>query len=133
MQDKVLVIEDHRDLYPLFEYVLQFYGFQVTVVSDGTRAMELLKEGTPFDAITLDLHMPGTPGTAIFDMLEKRGDAKKVLVISAYLGEIKDLEIRGANALQKPVLSIDLLVDRVKEIVEKKVPSPRDKTLPVIS
>jgi two-component system, OmpR family, response regulator len=129
MRDKVLVIEDHRDLYPLFHYVLQFYGFEVTVVSDGTKAMELLKESTPFDAITLDLHLPGTPGTVIFDMLEKRGDAKKVLVISAYLGEIKDLEIRGANALQKPILSIDLLVDRVKEIVEKKVPSLHDKAL----
>ena len=73
MRNKVLVIEDHRDLYSLFDCILQFHGFQVTVVSDGTKAMELLKDGTPFDAITLDLHLPGTPGTEIFDMLEKRG------------------------------------------------------------
>lgn len=125
MSSKVLVIEDHRDLYPLFDCILQFYGFQVTVVSDGTKAMELLKDGTPFDAITLDLHLPGTPGTAIFDMLEKRGDAKKVLVLSAYLGDIKDFEIRGVNALQKPVLSIDLLIDRVREIAEQRVPALR--------
>ena len=122
MYNKVLVIEDHRDLYPLFDCILQFHGFQVTVVSDGTKAMELLKDGTAFDAITLDLHLPGTPGIEIYDMLEKRGDAKKVLVISAYLDEIKDLEIRGANALQKPVFSVDLLVDRVREIAEQKVP-----------
>ena len=122
MRNKVLVIEDHRDLYPLFDCILQFHDFAVTVVSDGTKAMELLKDGTPFDAITLDLHLPGTPGTEIYEMLEKRGDAKKVLVISAYLAEIKDLEIRGVNALQKPVLSVDLLVDRVKEIAEQKVP-----------
>ena len=77
------------------------------------------------NAITLDLHLPGTPGTEIYDMLEKRGDAKKVLVISAYLDEIKDFEIRGVNALQKPVLSIDLLVDRVREIAEQKVPALR--------
>lgn len=121
MCDKVLVIEDHRDLCPLFDCILQFYGFQVTVVSDGTQAMQLLKDGTPFDAITLDLHLPGTPGIEIYDMLEKRGDVKKVLVISAYLDEIKDLEIRGANALQKPVLSVDLLVDRVREIAEQRV------------
>ena len=124
MRHKVLVIEDHRDLYPLFDCILQFYEFQVTVVSDGTKAMELLKDGTPFDAITLDLHLPGTPGIAIYDMLEKRGDAKKVLVISAYLGEIKDLEIRGVNVLQKPILSVDLLVDRVRGIAEQKVPLP---------
>ena len=125
MCNKVLVIEDHRDLYSLFDCILQFHGFQVTVVSDGTKAMELLKDGTPFDAITLDLHLPGTPGTEIYEMLEKRGDAEKVLVISAYLSEIKELEMRGANALQKPVLSVDLLVDRVREICEQKVSVPR--------
>ena len=122
---KVLVIEDHKDLYPMFDLILQFHGFEVTVVSDGTKVMELLKDGTPFDAIMLDLHLPGTPGTEIFDMLEKRGDAKKVLVVSSYLGEIKDFEIRGVNALQKPVLSIDLLVGRVREIAEQKVPALR--------
>ena len=125
MRNKVLVIEDHRDLYPLFDCILQFYDFEVTVVSDGTKAMELLKDGAPFDAITLDLHLPGTPGIEIYDMLEKRGDAKKVLVVSAYLGEIKDFEIRGVNALQKPVLSMDLLVNRVREIAEQKVPALR--------
>ena len=120
---KVLVIEDHKDLCPMFDLILQFHGFEVTVASDGTKAMELLKNGTPFDAIMLDLHLPGTPGTEIFDMLEKRGDAKKVLVVSAYLGELKNLEIRGVNALQKPVLSMDLLVDRVREIADQKVPA----------
>jgi CheY-like chemotaxis protein len=120
---KVLVIEDHKDLCPMFDLILQFHGFEVTVASDGTKAMELLKNGTPFDAIMLDLHLPGTSGTEIFDMLEKRGDAKKVLVVSAYLGELKNLEIRGVNALQKPVLSMDLLVDRVREIADQKVPA----------
>jgi DNA-binding response OmpR family regulator len=122
---KALVIEDHKDLYSIFDLILQFHGFEVTVVDDGRKAMEILKDGTPFDAITLDLHLPGTSGTVIFDMLEKRGDAKKVLVLSAYLGEIKDFEIRGVNALQKPVLSMDLLVDRVREIAEQKVPALR--------
>ena len=120
---KVLVIEDHKDLCPMFDLILQFHGFEVTVASDGTKAMELLKNGTPFDAIMLDLHLPGASGTEIFDMLEKRGDAKKVLVVSAYLGELKNLEIRGVNALQKPVLSMDLLVDRVREIADQKVPA----------
>ena len=122
---KVLVIEDQKDLYSMFDLILQFYGFDVIVVDDGRKAMEILKDGTPFDAITLDLHLPGIPGAEIYNMLEKRGDAKKVLVVSAYLGEIKDFEIRGVNALQKPVLSMDLLVDRVREIAEQKVPALR--------
>jgi len=122
---KVLVVEDHTDLSSMFDVILQFCGFEVTAVSDGRRAMELLKDGTPFDAITLDLHLPGVSGTEIYDMLEKRGDAKRVLVVSAYLNEIKDFEMRGVNALQKPILSMDALVDRVREIVEQRVPMLR--------
>ncbi len=120
---KVLVIEDQKDLYSMFDLILQFHGFDVIVVDDGRKAMDVLKDGTPFDVITLDLHLSGIPGTEIYDMLEKRGDAKKVLVVSTFLGEIKDFEIRGVNALQKPVLSMDLLVDRVREIAEQKVPA----------
>jgi CheY-like chemotaxis protein len=117
---KVLVIQDQKDFYSMFDLILTFHGFDVTFVDDGKKAMEILKDGTPFDAITLDLHLPGMPGIEIFDMLEQRGETKKVLVISAYLDEIKDFEIRGIHALQKPVLSMDLLVDRVREIVAQK-------------
>jgi len=44
------------------------------------------------------------------------------LVVSAYLGDIKDFEVRGVNALEKPV-KIDDLVECVTEIVEHKVPA----------
>ena len=55
-------------------------------------------------------------------MLEKGGKANRVLVVSAYLSDIKDFEIRGINALEKPV-KIDYLVERVTEMVEHKVPA----------
>jgi len=42
---KVLVIEDHKDLYYMFDLILQFHGFEVTVVDDGRKAMEILKDG----------------------------------------------------------------------------------------
>jgi len=44
------------------------------------------------------------------------------LVVSAYLGDIEDFQIRGVNALEKPV-KIEDLVERVTEIVEHKVPA----------
>jgi len=122
--NKVLVIEHQKDMYSMFDLILQFHGFDVTAVNDGRKAIEIIKDGIPFDAITLDLQLPGVPGKEIYDMLEKRGDAKKVLVVSAYLGDIKDFEVRGVNALEKPV-KIDDLVERVTEIVEHKVPALR--------
>ena len=119
---KVLVIEDQKDMYSMFDLILQFHGFDVTAVNDGRKAIEIIKDGIPFDAITLDLHLPDVPGTEIYNMLEKSGKANRVLVVSAYLSDIKDFEIRGINALEKPV-KIEDLVERVTEIVEHKVPA----------
>jgi DNA-binding response OmpR family regulator len=119
---KILVIQDEKDLYSMFDLILSFHGFDVMAVDDGRKAMEILKNGTLFDAITLDLHLPGVPGMEIYDMLQKRGDANRVLVINTYPGDIKDFEIRGVNALEKPV-EIEDLVERVTEIVEHKVPA----------
>jgi len=119
---KVLVIEDQKDMYSMFDLILQFHGFDVTVVDDGRKATEILKGGTPFDAITLDSHLLGVPGTEIYYMLEKRGDAKRILVVSTCIPGTKDFEIRGVNALEKPV-KIEDLVERVTEIVEHKVPA----------
>ena len=51
---KVLVIEDQRDFDSMFDLILQFHGFDVIVVDDGRKAMEVLKNGTLFDAITLE-------------------------------------------------------------------------------
>jgi DNA-binding response OmpR family regulator len=119
---KVLVIEDQKDMYSMFDLILQFHSFDVTAVHDGRKAIEIIKDGTPFDAITLDLHLPGVPGTEIYNVLEQCGRANRVLVVSAYLSDIKDFEIRGVNALEKPV-KIEDLVERVTEIAEHKIPA----------
>jgi hypothetical protein len=52
-------------------------------------------------------------------MLEKRGKANGLLVASAYPGDIKDFEIRGVNALEKPLKIVDV-VESVTDIVEHK-------------
>src|SRR5690349_16157245 len=119
---KILVIEDQKDYYSMFDLILRFHGFDVIAVNDGRKAMEILKDRTPFDAITLALDVPGVLGMEIYDMLEKQGNANRVLVVSAYLSDIKDFEIRGVNALEKPV-KLEELVERVTEIVEHKIPA----------
>jgi hypothetical protein len=110
-------------LYSMFDLILQFHGFEVTVVDDGRKAMEILK---------MELHLTLSPWTCIclafperrFTKCWRNGDAKHVLVVSAFIHDIKDFEIRGVNALEKPV-AIDDLIGRVKEICEQKVPTLR--------
>lgn len=113
----VLVIEDDRDLYSLFEMILTMAGFSVQVVSDGAKALDHLNESLP-DAITLDLHLPNVSGNQIYTMLDEWNEAHRVLVVSADVQEVANYILRGANAISKPV-GMDDLIARVTAIVER--------------
>ncbi len=112
----VLVIEDDRDLYSLFDLILKMAGFEVNVVSNGTEALRRLSEEQLPDAITLDLHLPGVSGNEIYTMLEGMHEEHRVLVVSADVQEVAKYILRGAKAASKPI-AMDDLIRHVKEIV----------------
>jgi DNA-binding response OmpR family regulator len=114
---KVLVIEDDRDLYSLFGMILKLAGFEVSVAQDGQDAWDLLQSSLP-DAITLDLHLPHVSGNDIYDMLDQRNEAHRVLVVSADVREVESYILKGANALSKPV-AMDVLIQRVTQIAKR--------------
>lgn len=116
----VLVIEDDRDLYSLFDLILKMAGFDVHVVSNGTEAVRRLREEQLPDAITLDLHLPGVSGNEIYTVLESMDEAHRVLVVSADVQEVQNYILRGAKAASKPI-AMDDLIRHVKAIVERSL------------
>jgi DNA-binding response OmpR family regulator len=120
---KVLVIEDDRDLYSLFGMILKMAGYEVSIAQDGQDAWDLLSPtaaGSLPDAITLDLHLPRVSGNDIYNMLEERNEAHRVLVVSADVREVENYILKGANALSKPV-AMDVLIQRVNEISKRSL------------
>ena len=116
----VLVIEDDRDLYSLFDLILKMAGFDVNVVSNGTEAVRRISEGQLPDAITLDLHLPGVSGNEIYTVLESMHESHRVLVVSADVQEVQKYILRGAKAASKPI-AMDDLIRHVKAIVERSL------------
>ena len=120
MNKRVLVIEDDRDLFSLFDMILKMAGFEVEVVQDGAKAFDRLSGSNLPEAITLDLHLPHVSGNEIYSMMEKRGESHRVLVVSADVQEVQNYLLRGANAVSKPV-PMDNLIKLVTEIVERSM------------
>jgi len=100
----VLVVDDDRRLRALLEKYLTSEGFLVDVAKDAAAATELLKY-LIYDAMVLDVMMPGQTGLELSQQLRESHPHLPVLLLTA-LGEsedrIKGLKTGAADYLPKP-------------------------------
>ncbi len=112
---RVLVIEDEPGIVDFVRRGLQGSGFEVTAATDGVEG-ERLALGGEFDAVVLDLMLPGRPGMEILQTLRTARPTTPVVVLTAR-GEIEDrvagLEAGAVDYLVKP-FSVAELVARVR-------------------
>jgi EAL domain-containing protein (putative c-di-GMP-specific phosphodiesterase class I) len=67
-EKSVLVVDDEVALCRALERVLRLAGFQVTMTSDPTKALEAIMH-TPFDVILSDIMMPGMSGVDLLRVI----------------------------------------------------------------
>jgi len=108
---RILVVEDEKKTASFIRKALQAEGFAVDVChtgDDGWAAARL----TPFDAIVLDIMLPGRDGLSLLRQLRERQNVTPVLLLSAR-GEVNE-RIEGLNAgaddyLPKPFVIAELI------------------------
>lgn len=117
---KLLLVEDDFELSGALTRVLRKRGFDVTCTQDGIQALALLK-AEPFDAVVLDLGIPGIDGLQLLQRLRGRGSTTPVLVLTAR-GSVGE-RVAGLNAgaddyLAKP-FELDELDARVRALIRR--------------
>jgi DNA-binding response OmpR family regulator len=81
---RVLVVEDEAHLAAGLRFNLEAEGHSVKVAGDGEAAIErLLKGGDKFDAVVLDVMLPGMDGFAVVSALRKARNYVPVLILTA--------------------------------------------------
>jgi DNA-binding response OmpR family regulator len=107
----VLVIEDEPGIVDFLVRGLENRGFEVASATDGTEG-ERLALGEGFDAVVLDLMLPGTGGMEILTSLRRSKPNLPVLVLTAR-GELEDrvsgLEAGAVDYLVKPFSLVELV------------------------
>ena len=117
---RILVVEDERNLVSYLKASLEDEGFSVDVAEDGDTGLEMALGGS-YDAITLDVMLPGMNGYAVCDALREAGVATPVLMLTAKDGEYDEadaLDIGADDFLRKP-FSLVVLVARVRALVRR--------------
>ena len=117
---KLLVVEDEVKLARSLRDGLTADGFSVDVVHDGTEAL-WMAETNSYDAIVLDIMLPGTNGFVVCRTLRERDDWTPILMLTAKDGELDEAEALDTGAddyLRKPFSHV-VLVARLRSLLRR--------------
>ena len=119
----VLLVEDDPSVRGAVERALRHAGHTPTVVADGVRALEQVT-ATPFDAVILDLGLPGLDGLEVCRRLRAQGNSVPVLMLTARAAvaeRVAGLDAGADDYLVKP-FALDELLARLRAL-ERRVPA----------
>ncbi len=111
----ILVVDDDPSVREAVVTTLESDGYEVQAVSDGSSALAAVSEHS-FDAMVLDVMMPGIDGLAVCRILREQGNRIPILVLTARseVGDrIAGLDAGADDYLPKP-FDIDELGARVR-------------------
>ena len=117
---RVLVVEDEKHIVKYLSKSLEAEGFCVDCAYDGNDGLEKALTGA-YDAITLDIRLPGMNGYEVCKQLRAAGIATPVLMLTAKDGEYDEadaLDIGADDFLRKP-FSLVVLVARLRALVRR--------------
>ena len=117
---RLLLVEDEKKVADFVARGLRAERFAVDVAPDGLSGLEMAS-GVDYDAIILDLMLPGLNGTEVLRRLRGQGHKAAVLVLTARDAtndKVKNFEAGADDYLTKPFAFAELLV-RVKALLRR--------------
>ena len=123
LQQRFLLVDDDAILSAILQSILEQFGAQVTLCTDGASALKLLQTDlSAFDVVMLDILMPPPDGIEIYQSLRRLSPQLKIILTS---GNQPDDTLRRflstddkLSFLHKPYHSADVL-DKVTSLLGK--------------
>jgi len=122
MNEKILLVDDEKDIVEFLQYNLEKEGFEVIIAYDGAQAIQKLVDKP--DLIILDIMMPKINGFEVCKIIRETEGFERTPIIfltakSSEMDEIKGLELGGDDFIRKPI-SPQKLIARVNANLRKR-------------
>jgi phosphate regulon transcriptional regulator PhoB len=122
MREKILIVEDEKDIVKMLEYNLKKEGFRTISAQDGEDALEYAAREHP-DLIILDLMLPGMDGLEVCKELKKETKTAliPIIMLTAKVQEsdrVVGLELGADDYVTKPFSPRELIA-RIKAVLRR--------------
>ncbi|MCK5332407.1 response regulator [Candidatus Parcubacteria bacterium] len=118
MTQKILLVEDDKEIREIYQLKFKLSGYDIDVAEDGAKAMKMIKEIKP-DLVLLDILLPYKDGFEILREVKNMDDVEMKSIEFVMLSNLSnDDDIQEAKKLG----AIDYIVkakNNPREIVEK--------------
>jgi two-component system copper resistance phosphate regulon response regulator CusR len=117
---RLLLVEDSQRLRTTLVRALGRLGYAVDEARDGDEAMASVGVH-PYDAIVLDLMLPGKSGLELLETWRRRGDLTPVLILTALASvadRVRGLALGADDYLVKP-FAIEELAARLEAVIRR--------------
>ena len=121
---EIMIVDDEPQVAEVLATSLQRQGHRTTVVHSGREALDRIRAGA-YDALFLDVSMPGMNGLDVMAEVRRIRPALAVVVITGHAtaDEIEDVKKMGAvDVIQKPsaLTHYHQAIERLHTNAEKK-------------
>jgi two-component system response regulator HydG len=123
MAEKILIIDDDKDMCLVLKRFLSKHGFEAIEANSGKKALEIL-EGTNPDLILCDFKLEDMDGTTILKNIKDKLPAVPVIIITGYSNIKTAVEVMRLGAIDyvtKPLLPDEILVT-IKRALKEPAP-----------
>lgn len=118
---RILIVEDEPDLLDALKKQLQSSGYSVDGCGNGLDAEYYLKMAT-YDAVVLDIMMPGIDGLTLLKKMRAEGNTTHVLLLTALdsiENKVNGLDAGADDYLVKP-FAYDELLARLRVLLRRR-------------
>jgi DNA-binding response OmpR family regulator len=128
---RILIVEDEQHIADGLRFNLLAEGHEASIAPDGEAALELLlTERQAFDAILLDVMLPGKDGFAVASELRAAGQYVPILMLTARANAedvLRGFEAGADDYLPKP-FELSILIARINGLLRRLRWGGRDTT-----
>ena len=122
MKEKILIVDDEKDIVKMLDYNLKKEGFRTVIAHDGEDALRSANKEHP-DLVLLDLMLPGRDGLEVCKSLKNDQKTARIPIImltakTQEADKIVGLELGADDYVTKP-FSPRELVARIKAVLRR--------------